>query len=400
MARGTFGRFAKEARLKAGFGLREAARRMAVSATYLSRVENDIDPASADLRVKMATLYKREIEDFNTAATRPSVAAETRGRALQLSEDLRALYRMGGDLSPDEVEDMIRYVLKKRNLSDSEIERELAQLRAELPRIRNNQGDGLFAADIKPRWLTKKGISAIAYRLLASEGLDQQTYAPPTPVELLVEKQEGITYKISDLPASKDGEPIVLGLSKWNGPLERQVVINSALADSTKDTDAHRFSFTLGHELFHAIEHLPRAGFPKAAGLRRSQLDEVIVERHPAGFRKSPAQRAVDRWTRTSKPRALFTNEDWREWQANIFSAALLMPEWSVAKLFAERAGCDFVDVSPDGNVREVAFDFAGGTLFGGTLYLKTLAEIFAVSTQAMAIRLLDLGLVREVQGQ
>jgi Zn-dependent peptidase ImmA (M78 family)/transcriptional regulator with XRE-family HTH domain len=372
---------------------------MGVSAAYLSRVENEVDPASAELRVKMATLYEREIEDFNTAATSPAVAAETRGRALQLSEDLRALYRMGGDLSSDEVEDMIRYVLKKRGLGEAEIERELAQLRAELPRIRNNQGDGLFAADIKPRWLTKKGISAIAYRLLASQGLDQQTYAPPTPVELLVERQEGITYKISDLPASKDGEPIVLGLSKWNGPLERQVVINSALADSRKGTDVHRFSFTLGHELFHAIEHLPRASFSKAVGFARSQMDEVIVERHPAGSRKSPAQRAVDRWTRASKPRALFTNEDWREWQANTFSAALLMPEWAVAKEFAGRADSEFVEVSQDANAREVAFDFAGGTLFGGTLHLKTLADIFAVSTQAMAIRLLDLGLVREGQG-
>jgi transcriptional regulator with XRE-family HTH domain/Zn-dependent peptidase ImmA (M78 family) len=397
MTKKTFGAFARDARLNAELGLREAARRMAVSATYLSRVENDVDPASAELTVKMAKAYDREVEEFNAVAARPSVAAEVRGRAIQLSEELRALYRMGGTLSSDEVEEMIRFVLNKRGLSEEEIERELAQLRAELPRIRNNQGDGMFASDIRPRLLTKKSISAIAYRVLAEQGLDEQSYEPPTPVEMIVERQDGITYRISDLPASRSGEPIVLGLSKWNGLGERQIVINSALADSRKSTDTHRFSFTLGHELFHAIEHLPRSAFPKSAGLMRHQFDEVLVERSfPAHSRKSTAQKAVDRWTRVSKPRTLFTNEEWREWQANTFSASLLMPEWSVAAKFAERAGCGVLDVPCQANARKAAFDFAGGNLFRGTFYDKTLADIFAVSTQAMAIRLLDLGLVRE----
>jgi len=400
MTKITFGKIAKKARVEADLGLREAARRMAISATYLSRVENDIDPASAELTVKMARLYKRELEEFSATAASPSVSAEIRGRALQLSEELRALYRMGGSLSPDEVEDMIRYVLKRRGLSESEIERELAQLRAELPRIRNNQGDRMFAADIKPRPLTKKSISSMAYRLLASNGLDESNYVPPTPIELLVEKEDGVDYKVSDLPASKNGEPIVLGLSKWNGPSERQIIINSALADSHKKNDSHRFNFTLAHELFHVIEHLPRATFSRGPEMLRFQLENpVIVERPRATVKKTTAQRAVDRWTGVNKPRALFSNEDWREWQADNFAAALLMPEWSVTNEFRLRLEAEFVVIPKDRNVRKEAFELAGKTQFDGKFYKESFADIFDVSTQAMAVRLLGLGLVREVEG-
>ena len=51
-------------------------------------------------------------------------------------------------------------------------------------------------------------------------------------------------------------------------------------------------------------------------------------------------------------------------------------------------------------NPRDFALDLAGEFLLAGTVYAQSLAELFDVSRQAMAIRLLDLGLVREVTAQ
>lgn len=370
---------------------------MDVSAAYLSRVEHDADPPSAGLIVKMAQLYRRPVEDFTAVAKKPAVAAEARGRALQLTEDLRALYRMGGTLTPEEVEDMIRYVLRKRNLADEEIERELIKLRSELPRIRNNGRDGLFAADVKPRFLSKARVASIAYALLATNGIDVSTYVPPTPLEMLVERQAGVTYKISELP-SKGGEPVVLGLSKWNGPYERQIIINSTLADSPRQTDDHRFSFTLAHELFHTIEHLPRALACGVSSLMRAQVQDTIFVDHAFSAGKhSVAQSSVERWASRNKPRALVTDEDWREWQANSFASALLMPEWAVIATLKRRLRREFITAPPGSNAREVALAIAGDNLLEGIMYQKSLADLFGVSRQAMAIRLLDLGFIREV---
>lgn len=393
----SFGAFARSARLRAGFGLREAARAMAVSAAYLSRVENDVDPASAELIRKMAQLYTESIEAFNAAAKRPAVTAEVRGREIQSREDLRALYRMGELLTRDELEDIIRSVLQKRGLTDEEVERELARLRAELPRICNSEGDGLLAADIKPRYLSKKNISVMATDLLKASGFGPGSYMPPTPIERIVDLQQGITYKIAELP-SKKGSPVVLGLSKWNGLTERQIIINSYLADSHQNTSEHRFTFTLAHELFHAIEHLPLAMDAVGSSLMRLEYT-AFVERERPLVRQSAAERAVARWAGISKPDRLVTNEDWREWQANRFASCVLMPDWAVIDEFQNRFQTEFLTATEGANIREEALAIAGEVVFGDRVLRSSLADQFDVSRQAMAIRLLDLGLVREVQG-
>jgi Zn-dependent peptidase ImmA (M78 family)/transcriptional regulator with XRE-family HTH domain len=370
---------------------------MGVSAAYLSRVETDIHPASAELTVKMSQQYGRPIEDFNAAAGRPEVSAELRGREIQSREELRVLYRLGS-LTPEELERIInsvRSVLKDRGITDDEIEGELSRLRSELPRT-SAIGDGLFAADIKPRFLSKRAIAARAYQLLGDAGLNALTYAPPTPVEHIVENFAGISYKIDKLP-SKQGAPIVLGLSKWNGSSERQIVINSDLADNLSSTSEHRFNFTLAHELFHAIEHLPlllKAG-PNLLRLETT----ILVERDTPMPRRSPAERAVAHWVSTEKHGALLTNEDWREWQSNTFASCLLMPEWSVAEEFRRRVHVEFITVPQNANIRDEALRIAGAIHFEDIVFEKSLSDLFTVSRQAMAIRLLNLGLVQEVAG-
>ncbi|MGA7630362.1 MAG: XRE family transcriptional regulator [Terriglobales bacterium] len=390
----SFGDFARELRRKKELGLRDAARLMNVSPAYLSQVERDKESPSRRLMASMSQLYECPTAKIQAAAERAGVQQSGRRPPTRSVDELRALYRLGAMFTTDEVEGMVRHILQQRGMGEDDIERELAKLRADLPRIRNSGGDGLFAADIRPRVLSKRGIAQMAYRLLQRNGLDRSSYTPPTPIELIAENEEGVAYVIDDLPSS-DGDPIVLGRSRWDG-LEREITISADLAASEKEHDRHRFRFTLGHELFHAIEHLPLAASSRDGLQRTSTLEIGFVDR--ARHTLSRAERAVDQWANTQKLRRLLTREDWREWQANTFASALLMPDWAVRKHFLKRLQEEYVDTPEDESCREAALRIAGERFFSGRLYISTLAQLFDVSRQAMAIRLLDLGLVQEVQ--
>jgi len=397
MSDDTLGKFARERRLAAGLGLRQAARLMNVSATYLSRVENDTDPPSAMLQHKMSEIYETAIGEFASRARARAgdrSAAAAHGLAMESSAELRALYRMGTRLSPEKVQNVLRKMLLDEGYSEEEIERELASLRSELPRVSNSARDGLFAAEARPRFLTKGRIAHMARQMLLQNGLTQEAYVPPTPIELLVENEPGILYRIDNLKCDKHGNPLVLGLTGWDYHGNRQIVINSALADSNSKSDEHRFNFTLAHELFHAVEHLPRVPKEAVPPMARTQVLVDFGQVPP----RSRAEKAVNRWTRNGAgPRGLTTDEDWREWQSNIFASAVLMPDWAVVAEFRNRVGPENVLVGPPSNQREVALKLAGQTFFELDFYENSLADLFGVSRQAMAIRLLQLGLVEEV---
>lgn len=399
MVQESFGRFARRQRQAAGLGLRQAARLMGMSATYLSRVESDTDPPSAKLLHEMANAYKLPISDL-AAQARARIgdrsAAAAHGLALESSAELRALYRMGTSLSAEEIQQFLRdYLREKKGFSENEIEYELAKLKSELPRIVKGRDD-MFASQVRPRRLSKERIDKAAYSLLARYGLDEKTFSPPTPVELIVEQEPGIKYRIDKLACKKTGEPLVLGLTGWNDDGDREIIINGVLADSSNKTDGHRFNFTLAHELFHAIEHLPLTAPAVMPGMARIQFCDTAYS-PPLVQSLSGAARAVDRWAAIdSGPRSLNNDEDWREWQANTFAAALLMPRWGVTTEFQRRLGTDSINVPQGSKPREVALEIAGGILFNHVVYERSLGEIFAVSRQAMAIRLLDLKLVRE----
>jgi transcriptional regulator with XRE-family HTH domain len=392
----TFGRFARNARSAKGLGLREVAREFGISAAYLSRVENDLEPPSGELIADMAKRYEISVEELIGRAVKPRVSAAAHGHAIQSSPELRALYRLGVQFDPDEIEEFIRKFLRDQGQEDGEIEKRLASLKAELPRVANNPGDGLFAADARPRFLSKQRISTMAYDVLERNGLTAESYVPPTRIESLVENEPGIIYRIEELKSDRQGNPLVLGLTGWSENGERQIVVTSLLADSAKESDEHRFNFTLAHELFHAIEHLPRLNPGAVPALARMQ---VFVDREVSRS-YSPAERAVNRWVdNKTRGRGLSTNEDWREWQANLFSAALLMPEWAVFAEFEKRIGPDIVAVNEPRQARQRALEIAGEKVFESGWFAETLAGTFAVSRQAMAIRLLQLGLVREGSG-
>lgn len=236
----------------------------------------------------------------------------------------------------------------------------------------------------------------MAEKILERNNLGEKSYAPPTPVELIVEKEPSVLYRIEELKCDKFRNPLVLGLTGWGEGGERQIVVNSVLADSHRASDSHRFNFTLAHELFHAVEHLPRIPRETVPPLARMQMfvDGEQIRR------QSAAERAVKSWANNQQgPRGLSTNEDWREWQANTFAACLLMPSWAVVREFQERTASEEFEVSSSNNLREAALELADQRVFGTVIYDKSLADTFEVSRQAMAIRLIQLGLVQEVAG-
>jgi len=390
----SFGALAKAARLSAKRGLREVSREIGISAAYLSRVENDLDVPSGELIVHMARLYNVPLEKLTANAVSPRASAAAHGQTLQESPELRALYRLGSELDSEAIEEFIRTVLREQNLTDAEIEKRLALLKSELPRVAGGTRDGLFAAEAKPRFLTKSRIAAIACEMLQKNGLSDQTYRPPTRVELLVENEPGIDYRIEKLRCDRHENPLVLGLTGWDEHGDRQIVVNSVLADSDRRSDEARFNFTLAHEFFHAVEHLPLAAKAGGPPLARSQ---VFVE-GASTKSDSVAERVVSSWARRSGgSRQLTTDEDWREWQANTFASELLMPDWAVRAEFRERVGLDKLLLTNGTNLRESALAVAGARQFDLRFFEETLATLFAVSRQAMAIRLLQLRLVEEV---
>jgi Zn-dependent peptidase ImmA (M78 family) len=240
----------------------------------------------------------------------------------------------------------------------------------------------------------------MAYETLSRNGLGEHDYTPPTPVELLVDNEDGVLYRIEELKSDARGNPLVLGLTGWDENGNRQIVINSMLADSSRESDVHRFNFTLGHEFFHAIEHLPRVPREAVAPMARTQLYGALFVDGERVRHRSAAARAVDSWAgNAAGPRGLTTDEDWREWQANVFSSSLLMPEWAVKAEFQVRLGTEDVAVDPPTNPRDFALQVAGERVFQSKIYDRSLADLFAVSRQAMAIRLLELGLVKEGEG-
>jgi transcriptional regulator with XRE-family HTH domain len=388
-----FGKFVKDKRLRSHISLREAARRLDVSAAYLSRVENGEEKVSGLLIARMAQLYEETIERLTLLAD----SSETRsaaafGQSLKNKPELRALYRLGNQYDAATIDEMLRRFLREQGVTnETEIEQRIAQLKLELPRL-SKGADNLLAAEVRPRCLSKVAVAQMAYAFLARHGLDPTSYAPPTEVEMLVEMEPDVDYRVDDLKCTDRGQPAVLGLSCWGLDGRRQIVVSSALADSWRKTDVHRFNFTLGHELFHALEHLPRTTVSALNRLAAIEDDLVFVEvLRPC---RSTAERAVNAWVKNGAARRLLTHEDWREWQANTFAAALLMPEWAVVPEFEVRVGAPFI-TAPDGKVKQAALSVAGEALLGSTVYEESLADKFAVSRQAMAIRLIDLGLIR-----
>ena len=381
----TFGITASDARKKAGLTLREAARRMGLSPSYLSKIELDkTDPPSADVIRKMATLYALPVGvllHHARARVRDMIGDQVRDNA-----GLLALYRITNDMKPEEVMEVVHKLLKM--LPPDEKARFEAKIKSDFPRL--GQGRSLlFAPRLRPRVLSKLDIRRIAQRVLAEHGIIPDTYVPPTPIERIIENTEGVYLSPSDsveMRCERGGSPLVLGVTRWDIENRRLIEINESLYNSDQRHTQHRLNFTLAHEYWHAIEHLPLMDVQsrREVGLFRVNFDSRVVP--------EPSR---PKWWEKQTKRRLTTHEDWQEWQAQFFASEILMPHWSVQQEFARRVGQNYVAV-PDGHTqREFADQIAAERYFDGASHAEPLHELYEVSRQAMAIRLCELGLVK-----
>jgi|GEM_PF-1191859 len=388
-----FGEFARKSRMNAGLTLREAARQMDYSASYLSRVESGDERPSPKLIAHMHKAYNVDIEGLTEFASEKS--AGVHGHLLRDSAELRALYRVRAMLDPEEVDKLLRKILsEKLGLGGDELESKMRDLKGELPRLRQG-GEGLFAADVRPRYLSRKQITARARGFLAKHGVTPETYRPPTPIESLVDFEADIRLRVRDLDENPTSRPYVLGLSRWGADGNKEIALNSALVDKDDETSEHRLLFTLGHELFHALEHLPLMESDSQKQVKCFRTVVPFPESASSIARRTTAQRVIERWSEAdSLPRRMSTHEDWREWQAQTFAACVLMPDWAVRKEFYDRISAPEIRCGANQNPRALAFEVATKNTFGTRMFDKSLNRLFKVSGQAMAIRLLSLALI------
>lgn len=364
----TFGAIAKQARLDAELSLREAARRLKISPSYLSKMELDkCDPPSAEVITEMAGIYGVPWEHLAKYAKERS--PELIGSETQAKQHLLQLFRVARDLPEQDVKQLLDRFINELDDGKRDAIRALLQ-ETEFPRANNKK-----PLEVKPRFLSKLNIRKRAEDVLAVFGLNRDTYQPPTPIEELIEHTENVCLSIKDdFQRRSDGSPFVLGVTKWDrtSPSKKLIEIDESLYDSDNRIDQFRLRFTLGHEYFHAIEHLE---------LAKQQL-------------KSQAEMNRTVFTESKKrhgKKKLVTNEDWQEWQANQFAAEILMPDWSVKQVVTTAlGGCLFDSDDNDSTKESLARRIANQP----TSCHQKIHQLFGVSNQAMAFRLMDLQII------
>lgn len=228
------------------------------------------------------------------------------------------------------------------------------------------------------KWLSDDAIESEAVGLLvaASKSLGSID-TPPVPVEEILQFHLNLTLGLGDL-IGRFGHKDVLGAT-WVP--RREVIIDKTLDPADHPERLGRYLFTVGHEIGHW------------------QLHREGLDPHPDQgllFEELEAEPTV--LCRTSQAK------DRLEWQADAFSAYLLMPTHMVLQAWEERFG----DMRPrtsehfvkefrsskdcyaaaGTDVTDVAIDWAA----------REFAAVFQSSVTAMRIRLERLGLINRKQ--
>ena len=232
-------------------------------------------------------------------------------------------------------------------------------------------------------FLSKSAIEAEANPLLSEVSVvDGPIAQPPIPVDEILETHLGLSLDFDNLNKMLGADDI-LGAS-WMDT--RKVFIDERLDPHEYPQQEGRFNFTLGHEAAHWRLHESYAAANKAQGTLFSEESH-----HSILCRSSKAKER-------------------QEWQADFFSACLLMPRrlvWQKWREFYHRGPIVFSEIrhkpaarrSPRkglvhiGEVMRKQFEAEEDYLFNNILY--DMAGEFRVSTQAMRIRLESLGLLQ-----
>jgi Zn-dependent peptidase ImmA (M78 family) len=375
------GTYLRNLRAHYKFGLREAAGALRVDAGHLSKLERNIGvPPGGELILKLARFYSVPVEELlRRARTR---TADTVAADKDIAREIAAFYRLAAGRTKKERLQMLLGALDHLKLSPEEKARWTSELNAlaeggpELLRLANERSS-LYSARHAPRRLRAETIEDQAERILAKVFGRLEAYRPPTPIDRLVEHGDdhiAIEVITADDPRGAlldDGSPAVLGMTRFGNDGQPTIAIHEYLFDSADPTTRRRANFTLGHEFYHAIEHLPR--------MRDLTASAVLNRTHVCSARRSS--------------RSLATPEDWREWQANSFAAAILMPADAVRDLFRQAFGKGAIEVSSD-DLDEYARQAALRPVFRDGDTVLSLADLFDVNPRSMGIRLKTLGLI------
>lgn len=223
---------------------------------------------------------------------------------------------------------------------------------------------------MKVSYLRKEDIELASLSTLdAYERQFGKVVAPPIPVEEILECHLELDFGFEDLRRSQSA-PDVLG-AVWMH--ERKVRIDESLDPTMFAAKEGRYRFTVGHEVGHwqLHRHLFLANANQVSLLGVSPEPSIVCR---AGSRKPPI-----------------------EWQADAFASYLLMPRAMVVRVWEEVFGSP----SPYFAAREIARLTARSCSSDTDVYRRAtrvareIAKVFKVSAQAMQIRLVELGLVR-----
>src|SRR5579872_591588 len=128
------GEYLRAKRLAIPRGLREVARALDISAAYLSRIESGDDQPSGELLVKLSELYSLSLSKLIAMRNSEAASAAAHGYRVKSNAEMRALYRIGEELTPDELDGMLRQALIGKGYSEAEVETKIAEYKKELPR--------------------------------------------------------------------------------------------------------------------------------------------------------------------------------------------------------------------------------------------------------------------------
>ncbi|MGN6367038.1 MAG: helix-turn-helix domain-containing protein [Phycisphaerae bacterium] len=389
MAPQSFGTFVRDLRRLKGVTLRAAAAEFGINPSYLSRIENDeVAPPSERHLESMAIFYGVPVSSILERASAKRAFAHARTDQ-EVATFVSALYRMGQDLTHEERVQMLQAAVEQLNLSPEKKSWWMAELSRLQQGARETGGDDglnnlhrehrgsndLFDLQIVPRVLRGATIDTMAVDMLYQfyDG-DLSKYVPPTPIEELLEKCEPDvdfkTFGPSVGGTRWDGSPQILGRSRWKSDGRREIAVDSRLFEAPAHSPARRRgNFTLAHEAFHAIEHLPLVANHESA-LNRAAFYEQNADSISTSAR--------------AKGKRLQSSEDWREFQANTFASALLLPRFSLEVEFARRFGADKLRVAPS-RLREASLELSRWT---SDAFPIALNDLYDVNPVAVAIRL------------
>lgn len=218
-------------------------------------------------------------------------------------------------------------------------------------------------------WLSPADIESMMEDTLRKSGIFPTDEKPAVDVERLIQRLHVRMDQHADL------EPTVLGLTEFYTDEAPKIFINSDLTGSIDDDHTlpgirGRWRATIAHEASHVVMHTVLF----AVNQQQDSLFQMQNQPEPQRLMRCFKKDVLYRGGSTS---------DWREVQANMGMAALLMPQ----SLFRQLAG-SIVE-----RHRLTAESLTIGSRSAATLAAE-MAALFDVSRQAAGIRLETLGIL------